>query len=103
MDLGVLCFIETDKSGIINWLVIDKLQSFIIYGSTYEKQTIEHVEVVNVEDCGILTVLSTEDNSLCILVNYQPIYKQVLPQKISNFLKEMANYVVPPDLRSSII
>lgn len=70
---------------------------------SYEKQTIEHVEVVNVADCGILTVLSTEDNSLCILVNYQPIYKQVLPQKISNFLKEMANNVVPPDLRFSII
>ena len=70
---------------------------------SYEKQTIEHVEVVNVEDCGILTVLSTEDNSLCIFVNYQPIYKQVLPQKSSNFLKEMADYIVPQNLRSPII
>jgi len=65
-----------------------------------EKQTIKYVEVIKVGDCGALTVLSTEDNTLCILINYQPIYKQVLSQKISNFLKEMANHSLPESLRS---
>ena len=67
-----------------------------------ERQTVEYVEVVNVGDCGVLTVLSTEENTLYILMNYQPIYKQALPQKISSFLEEMANRSLPNGIHVTV-